>query len=330
MAIYTGCSSIQLYYHQHHQIQLDKEWITLCYGTVSTLHYIVQAFCDRGDCVIIQTPVIEPFYHAIQAHGATCIEHELYIDTKGRYAIDFQAFEALLCKHKPKVYFLCNPHNPSGRVWSASELQQLLLLCHQYAIQVVADEVHSGMIYKLPFTSISTYLTKFENLILLSSPNKKYNIGGLKTSFAIIKNEHLRTVFQTKLKQNSITSPSVFGIRALIACLTYGDTWSTECLAYVKNNYVYMTTFFKHELPMLSFMDMESSFLLWVDIRGTNIRSDVFTAELAKEYGVLVESGTHFVGNGEGWIRINLGTQLANVKACCQRIKLYIDNKTSS
>lgn len=314
------------YFKENHTAAIKKDWITLCYGTVSTLHYTVQAFCNQGDTAIIQTPVYDPFYRAIIAHGVTCIQCPLVIKNN-RYFMDLEKFEQLLKVHKPKLYMLCNPHNPSGRIWSREELIQILSLCKKYGTIVVSDEVHSGMIYEKPFVSVSQLEELFENTILLSSPNKKYNIGGLKTSYAIIKNAEIRAVFRDKLQKNSVTSPSVFGMIAFLACLKDGKQWSKNCMQYIQKNYEYAIDFIKKNLKDISFMKMESSYLLWLDIDKTGISSDIFTNELAKQYGVLVESGNNFVGNGEGWIRINLGTQFSNVKKCFERIQYYMESK---
>lgn len=314
------------YFKENHNTVIEKDWITLCYGTVSTLHYTVQAFCTQGDTAVIQTPVYDPFHRAITAHGVDCIECPLVIENN-RYYIDFEQLEAVLVKYKPKLYMLCNPHNPSGRIWSKEELIQLLNLCKKYETIVVADEVHSGMIYSKPFVSVSELGELFENVILLSSPNKKYNIGGLKTSYGIIKNPQIRTIFRDKLQKNSVTSPSVFGIIAFLACLNDGKEWSKECMKYIQKNYEYAIDFIEKNLQNVSYMKMESSYLLWIDISKTGITSDIFTSELAKQQGVLVESGNNFVGNGEGWIRINLGTQFSNVKKCFERIQYYMESK---
>lgn len=318
---------IQAYYRIKNQLELQKDWITLCYGTVGALHNVVQAFCDKDDYVIIQTPVYEPFYRSINVHGANCIQNDLIIDDVNRYQIDFIKLEEQLQQYHPKIFICCSPHNPSGRIWSAQELSEVIRLCNVYQVLLVVDEVHSGMIHKGPFVSTTQYLDEEKNIIILSSPNKMYNIGGLKTSYAIIRNKETRARFHNQLVKNSVTSPSVFGIIACISCYKDGASWLKECMHYIQKNYEYMTTFIDQELHNVSYMRMESSYLLWMDIRKTGITSETFTHELAKNHGVLVESGTNFVGNGEGWIRINLGTQYCNVESCCHKIKYFLESK---
>nr|WP_319487302.1 PatB family C-S lyase [uncultured Caproiciproducens sp.] len=311
------------YFERHHHTSPMKEWITLCYGTVSTLHYVVQAFCKQGDSVMISTPVYDPFARAAAAAGAQVIENELVVRSN-RYQIDFDSFERQLREHHPKLYLLCNPHNPSGRIWSREELVSLIALCAKYNTIVVADEVHSGLILDGVYTSTIETGRGFDNVILLSSPNKQYNLGGLKTSYAIIRNEELRMIFRDRLVKNSITSPSVFGIIALITCYNDGEEYTRECVNYLAQNYKYACDSINEEIPCLSYMNMESSYLLWVNIQNSKMDSDTFTRRLAQETGVLVESGNHFVGNGEGYIRINLGTQFKNIKEAFHRIGDFV------
>ena len=313
------------YFARHHHASPKKEWLTLCYGTVSTLHYTVQAFCQKGDSVMLSTPVYDPFARAATAFGARVIENQLTVENN-RYQLDFEQLEQQLKKYRPKLYMLCNPHNPSGRIWSREELVTLISLCQKYGTVIVADEVHSGLIFGGVYTSTIETGELFQNVILLSSPNKQYNLGGLKTSYAIIQNEELRKVFRDRLTKNSITSPTVFGIIALIACYNEGEEYTRALMDYLAENKRYACDFIRNRIPQMSYMNMESSYLLWVNIQNTNMDSDSFTHRLARETGVLVESGNNFVGNGEGYIRINLGTQLKNVKEAFSRIGSFVKN----
>ncbi len=312
------------YFERHHHASPKKEWLTLCYGTVSTLHYTVQAFCQKGDSVMLSTPVYDPFARAAAAFGAQVIENELVVENN-RYRMDFKKMEEQLKQYRPKLYLLCNPHNPSGRIWSREELITLISLCRKYGTIVVADEVHSGLIFDGVYTSTVETGEFFQNVILLSSPNKQYNLGGLKTSYAIIENDELRKTFRSRLTKNSITSPTVFGIIALIACYNEGEEYTRALMGYLGENYRYARESIGTRITRLSCMEMESSYLLWVNIQKTGMDSDTFTHRLAKETGVLVESGNNFVGNGEGYIRINLGTQFRNVKEAFARMEKFVD-----
>ncbi len=309
-----------------HQAKVEKEWITLSYGTVSTIHYIIQSFCKSGDYVIMNTPVYDPFDAAASRQGVNRIYNTLAIKD-GRYYIDFENLKNQLMEFKPKLYLFCSPHNPSGRVWSIEELAKVSRICKENGTILVVDEVHAEHIHYENFTSILNIKDYKDNIILLTSPNKAFNLGGLKTSYSIIANEKIRNIFRDKLKQNSITSPNVFGIIGLITAYNEGRIWIKEVSSYVKGNYELLEGYIKNNIPKLKIMKMEASYLAWVDIRDTKMSSEDITNYLSSKAGVLVESGTHFVKDGEGYIRINLGTQRENVLEALKRIDKALNIK---
>lgn len=305
------------------KISVEKEWITLSYGTVSTLHYVIQAFCNKGDSIIMNTPVYSPFESCSKKQGVNCVYNTLVIKNN-RYYIDFDMLETQLKEYKPKVYLFCSPHNPSGRIWSKEEIRKIKNLCALYNVLLVVDEVHSEHINFGKFHSILTMTTVKDKIILLTSPNKAFNLGGLKTSYSIIPNKNIRGIFRSKLKQNSITSPNVFGIRALISSYNEGRLWFEEMVAYVQNNYAYLKNFIDNKLQLLSLMKMEASYLAWINIEKTGFSSTEFVHLLSKNYGVLLEDGKHFVQDGEGFVRMNLGTQYEHVVEACNRMKKFL------
>lgn len=303
-----------------HDVKIKKDWITLSYGTVSTIHYIIQAFCMPGDNVIMNTPVYDPFDAAAARQGVNRIYNSLMLN-HDRYYIDFESLKKQLEEYKPKLYLFCSPHNPSGRIWSIEELQNVAKLCEENNTILIIDEVHAEHIHYGKFNSILKLNNYIDNIILLTSPNKGFNLGGLKTSYSIIQNEVLRTCFRKKLEQNSVTSPNVFGIIGVITAYKECKPWLKEVNKYIKSNYEFFKLYIEKNIPTLSVMQMESSYLVWVDISGTKLSSFDVTNKLALEGGVLVENGAHFVKDGEGFIRINLGTQRAYVVEALKRME---------
>lgn len=305
--------------HSMHEVQVKREWITLSYGTVSTIHYAIQAFCKEGDYVLMNTPVYDPFDAAAMRQGVNRIYNSLVIKND-RYFIDFESLERQLKEYKPKLYLCCSPHNPSGRIWSVEELQEVSRLCKENNTILIADEVHAEHIHYGKFSSILKTNTK-DNLILLTSPNKGFNLGGLKTSYSIIPNDNLRVIFKNKLEQNSVTSPNVFGIIGVIAAYKKCKPWLREISEYIKGNYEIFKEYTERNIPGFKIMEMESSYLVWVDIKKTKLTSAEVTKILAEKAGVLVENGSHFVKDGEGFIRVNLGTQRANIVKALKKIE---------
>lgn len=308
-----------------HNVEVKKEEITLTYGTVSTLHYVVQAFCKEGDSIILNTPVYDPFEGSAKKQGVNVISNTLDV-VDNRYYINFDLLESEIKEHKPKLMMFCTPHNPSGRIWTVEEMNKVATICKNNDVLLIADEVHAEHIHYGEFKSILNIEKELqENLILLTSPNKGFNLGGLKTSYAIIRNKKIRDTFQAKLKQNSITSPNVFGIIGLITSYEECRDWLKDVNLYIKQNYELLEEWV-NKYSKLSIMKMESSYLAWVDVSKLGISATEFTNKLALETGVLVEDGSHFVNDGDKYIRINLGTQRENVVKALQRMDEFMES----
>ena len=222
---------------RHHKVAVEREWITLSYGTVSTLHYTVQAFCQPGDSIIMNTPVYDPFAKAAERQGVKVVANPLALN-KGRYRIDLAKLEEQIISHKPKIYFLCSPHNPSGRIWSQAELEAVADICLRHQVLMMVDEVHAEHIIHGEFVSFLALEERYcNNMMLMSSPNKAFNLGGLKTSYSIIPNPQIRNRFRARLEQNSITSPNVFGLWGIITAYNECDAWLAELNLYLRENY---------------------------------------------------------------------------------------------
>ncbi|GLC29396.1 MalY/PatB family protein [Clostridium omnivorum] len=309
-----------------HGVDIKKEWITLSYGTVSTIHYAIQAFCNAGDYIIMNTPVYDPFDAAASRQGVNRIYNSL-LEVNGRYEIDFQSLKCQLEQYRPKLYLFCSPHNPSGRIWSIEELEEIARLCKKTDTILVVDEVHAEHIHYGRFNSVLRLESCMSNLILLSSPNKGFNLGGLKTSYSVIPDDSIRMLFRKMLEKNSITSPNVFGIIGLIAAYKECRQWLKEVNEYIKGNYELFESYIEKNIPNLRVMKMESSYLVWVDIKSTKLNSAEVTSVLATKVGVLVENGAHFVSDGEGYIRVNLGTQRRNVIEALERMKKVLGDE---
>lgn len=327
---YTYCyeefyAAVTKWQYDMHHVTIEKDWITLSYGTVSTIHYLIQAFCKSGDYVLMSTPAYNPFDSAAQKQDVKRIYNSLK-RVAGRYYIDFENLKLQLATYKPKLYLFCSPHNPSGRIWSLEEIKEVIRLCRENNTIVIADEVHGEHIHYGKFCSTLMLKESYENLILATSPNKGFNLGGLKTSYSIIPDEQLRSRFRKRLTQNSITSPNVFGIIGVITAYEQCRPWLLAVNAYIKRNYELFQSYLEKRIPKLQVMNMEASYLAWVDIRETGFTSEEITSILALKAGVLVENGAHFVKDGEGYIRVNLGTQQDKVLEALKRMEKTLQN----
>jgi len=305
---------------RHHKVAVEREWITLSYGTVSTLHYTVQAFCQPGDSIIMNTPVYDPFAKAAERQGVKVVANPLALN-KGRYRIDLAKLEEQIISHKPKIYFLCSPHNPSGRIWSQAELEAVADICLRQQVLMMVDEVHAEHIIHGEFVSFLALEERYcNNMMLMSSPNKAFNLGGLKTSYSIIPNPQIRNRFRARLEQNSITSPNVFGLWGIITAYNECDAWLAELNLYLRENYALLARYFRENLPDFQVMPMDASYLVWVNTKGSGMSASEVTRRWAVEAGVIIEDGSHYVSDGEEYVRINIGTSRQLLGEALQRL----------
>ncbi len=323
---YTWCfdefyDAVVRFQAERHQVTVQREWVTLSYGTVSTLHYLVQAFCQPGDCVMMNTPVYDPFAHAVTWQNVTVLTNPL-VAQDNRYHLDFDHIEAQMREHRPKVWLFCSPHNPSGRIWTAAEIKQVSDLCLQYGVLLVIDEVHAEHVLYGSFTGcLRPGCAAPENLILLTSPNKAFNLGGLKTSYSIIPDPALRAQFRRQLEKNSITSPNLFGVWGIIEAYNNSTDWLDELNRYLRGNADYLTQAVAEHFPDWQMMQPESSYLAWVNISATGRSATELTLDYARQTGVVVEDGSHYVADGEQYLRINFGTPRALLAEAVNRLK---------
>lgn len=308
------------WHKRRHHNHVEREWITLGYGTVSTMHYLYQAFCQPNEKVIMNTPVYDPFGYAAEHNGIQTVKNTLRYED-GQYFIDFDLLEKQLKEERPRVFLFCSPHNPAGRIWTLAEITQVAALCKEYGTLFVVDEVHSEIILSGEFVSAMQLPQEYhDNLIVLTSPNKGFNLGGLKTSYSIIPDAKIRSVFRHRMEMNSITSPNLFGVVGIVAAYTEGEEWLDAMTDYIRENYQMTKTYLAEHFPQWHLMEMEASYLPWVDISETGHGAMELTKHMAKEAGVIIEPGTNYVADGERFIRLNLGTTKAILKEALERM----------
>lgn len=304
-----------------YNVHLEKDWIKLTYGTVSTLHYLVQALTNINDCVMFHTPVYAPFYEAVINNGREAIFSPLLL-RDNRYFMDFEKMEEAFKVGKIKLFILCNPQNPSGRIWSKEELMKFSDLCIKYNIIVISDEIHRDLVFhKENFTSLWNAHPEIEmHSILCCSPNKSFNLGGLKTSYVVIKNEKLREKILNHLKSNSITSPNIFAVPATIAAYNDSRHWLSEMVEYVEKNQKYIERYIQKHLPKFYVMPSESSFLSWIYV-GKLLKDDKMIEDFFQEARICPVKGSYFVDNADGYVRLSIGMNRDLLTEALERMK---------
>lgn len=298
---------------------LEKDWIKLTFGTCSSLHYLVQCFCSPGDSVMINTPAYEPFAAAIKQADCILIKNPLKIKNM-RYYFNFELMEKQIIDNSVKLFILCSPQNPSGRVWTKEELRKICDICLRHKVLLVCDEIHRDITFKPFVTIFNCHPEIIDYSVLCVSPNKGFNLGGLKSSYTVIKNAKIRDKFLKYLEKVYVTSPHVFAIPAIVAAYNESEEWLNQLTEYIRGNFEILYDWFEKYFPLAKVMRADSSFLVWIDMR------DVFENEIEMQKffvksNLTMVLGSYFVDDGYGWVRLNIGTQRENLLEALKRME---------
>ncbi|OCL91435.1 MalY/PatB family protein [Arcobacter porcinus] len=301
---------------------IKKEWIEATTGVIPSLSTILQTFCKKGDKVLIQSPVYHYFNIAIKRNELEAVTNNLIYENSS-YEIDFEDFENKLKNEKPKLFILCNPHNPVGRVWKKDELIKMGELCLKYNVLVVSDEIHRDLVFKeftfIPFASICEEF--LQNSITCTSATKTFNLAGLKASNIIVANQDYRLKLNENLVRNEIKSLNIFGIESTISAYNECEDWLFELLIYLEKNKNFLEDFISKNIPNLKVVKAEATYLLWIDISSLGLNSKEFTKKLEELGNVRVISGVTFGENGDNFIRVNIATPLEVLKEALEGVK---------
>lgn len=314
--------SIIQWFKNRHNWSIDRNSIIYTSGVVPAISATIKALAMPGENVLVQTPVYNCFFSSIRNQGCSIIENEL-IREGDTYKINFEDFEKKCADEKTTIFLLCNPHNPTGRVWTKDELERMNSICLKYGIKVISDEIHCELVMPgysyTPFASISDECKN--NSIILNSPSKAFNIAGLQIANIICENTVWRRRINRAINIFEICDVNPFGIVALQAAYNKGGEWIDELNQYIYENYLYLKKFILEELPQVEVIKLEGTYLAWIDIMCFELSSDEAYNELLNDGKVLVNSGTLYgKKSGEGYLRINLACPRETLKKGLIRI----------
>lgn len=303
-----------------HHFSIQKEWIRFSPGVVSGFYWIVQYMTQPGDAVIVTTPVYYPFLNAVKDNGCRLITSNL-VNTDGAYTIDFEDFEKKIVEHHVKLFILCSPHNPVGRVWTKKELETLFDICRRHQVFVISDEIHHDLMYNghthIPSLSVGDY---DDMMIMLTSPSKTFNLAGCQNSILVIPDENLRRQWDDFASRLRVTNGNSFGYIAAEAAYTDGHAWYEEMKETIYNNYQYVKETFSSELPAIVVSPLEGTYLAWIDVRSY-LQPEEVTDFMQNKCGLAFDYGDWFGGSDfKGFIRMNLATSKENIENAVQRI----------
>ena len=292
----------------HHNWEIQEDWLIKTPGVVFALAMAVKAYTQPGDSVLIQLPVYYPFSEVIQDNGRKVVSSNLYQGEDNRYHIDFQDFEKKIVEENVKLFFLCNPHNPAGRVWSPEELRRIGEICLRNGVFVVADEIHCELVMPgfryTPFASLGEEF--LHNSVTCCSPSKAFNLAGLQVANIIAAGETVRAKIEKALRINETGEIGPLAIDALIAAYDRGAEWLDALNEYLHANYLFLREYFAQHLPHCPVLPLEGTYLVWADCRAAGLASDELAERLLAEGRLRVNSGTMYGAAGAGFIRLNI------------------------
>lgn len=309
---------------KRHGWELKPEWIVPTAGVVPAITYAIQAFTQEGDGVLIQPPVYYPFKNTIQKNKRIVIENPLRLnEEKGQYDIDFEDFEKKLKDSRTKMFILCNPHNPVGRVWSEEDLRKIGELCLRHQVLVFSDEIHSDLILKgnqhIPLGRLGEEIN--QNVITAYSASKTFNLAGLQTSVVILPNEAIRKKYLNQLDINQTRDINIFGTIALEAAYTHGEGYLKAFLEHVESNILYALDFVEKHLNGVRIIQPQGTYLVWFDFRGTGLTADQIDALIIEQAKVAVDLGRWFGEEGAGFLRFNFACHRSTLIKALNQIK---------
>ena len=304
-----------------HQYSFDKDAVVFVEGVVPSISIAIQAFTKEGEAVLINSPVYPPFARSVQLNHRKLVSNSLK-EENGLFQIDFEQLEKDLIENHVKLYLLCNPHNPGGRVWEREVLEQIGHLCQKHHVILVSDEIHQDLtLFGHEHVSFNTVSPDFKDFALvLSSATKTFNIAGTKNSYAIIENPSLRTTFKHQQLVNNHHEVSSLGYIATETAYRYGKPWLVDLKAVLEENIQFAVEYFAKEAPRLKVMKPQGTYLIWIDFSAYGLTDDELFALLHDQAKVILNRGSDYGKEGELHARLNIATPKPLVEEICKRI----------
>ncbi|MDE5755170.1 MAG: pyridoxal phosphate-dependent aminotransferase [Oscillospiraceae bacterium] len=310
---------------KHHNWDIQEKWLVKTPGVVFALAMAVKAYTQPGDSVLLQLPVYYPFSEVIEDNGRKVVSNDLYLGDDYRYHINFADFEQKIIQEKIKLFFLCNPHNPVGRVWTESELIQLGEICVRHGVIVVSDEIHQNFVFYGKHQVFANLKKEFENIsIICTSPSKTFNLASMMMSNIFIPNQELKRKFKKELDAAGTSQLGIMGLVACEAAYSKGEEWYQAMFAYVSDNISFVKQYVEKNLPNVTMIDTEGTYLVWLDFRKTGLSVDELEHFIIHKAKLWLDSGKIFGKCGEGFQRINAACPRSVLKEALDRIRTVL------
>ena len=313
--------AVAAWYEKYFNWKVEKKWLVKTPGIVFAIGMAIQALTKEGDAVMIQQPVYYPFSEVIKDSGRVLVNNELVLKD-GHYEIDFQDFEEKIVQNHVRIFVLCSPHNPVGRVWTVDELRKMGEICLKHDVKVVSDEIHSDFVYEgRKHYVFSTVDPAFEDIsIICTAPSKTFNMAGLQVSNIFIPNAQIRKAFKRQMSAAGYSQVNMIGLHACQAAYETGRDWLEELKVYLKGNLDFARAYLEENLPQIKLIEPEGTYLIWLDCRALGLSEEQLEHLIVHEAKLWLDSGAIFGEVGEGFERINIACPRAVLKEALERL----------
>lgn len=314
--------SVSGWMKRHHHWDVDPSWHVKTPGVCFAIATAIRALTAPGDAVIIQQPVYYPFSSLIRHNGRKMVSSDLIRDDGGNWVMDYDDFERKVIDHDVKLFILCSPHNPVGRVWNAEELRRIGRICEAHGVYVFSDEIHSDFVWAGEHSVFQETDPRFRAFtVTATSPSKTFNLAGLQQSNIFIPDPEIRRAFTAEIGRTGYDEPTIFGIAAAQAAYENGDTWYEAMKAYVAENIRFAETFVRDRLKGVSMRRPEGTYLLWLDFRDTGLEPAALDEIIIRRANLWLDSGAIFGKAGEGFQRINAACPRSILREALERLE---------
>lgn len=314
-------SALKKWFAERHNYKIQEEWVVNTPGVCFALASAVKAFTKEGESVLVQKPVYYPFFNTIKTLNRKVVNSPLVLKN-GHYEINFEDFEAKIVAENVKMFILCSPHNPGGRVWKKEELQRISEICLKHSVLVVSDEIHSDIVFEgsrhTVYGSISEAAA--ENSIICTAPSKSFNLAGLQFSNIIIPNAKLRIAFQREVDRTGYDEPSLMGIVAATAAYSEGGEWFDAARDYIWENIQFARNYIEENCPKIKVVIPEGTYLLWLDFSAIGLSDEEINERILNRAKVWLDNGKMFGDEGKFFQRINCATPRKILAEALERI----------
>lgn len=318
-------NSIEGWYNRRFDFQINKEWIVYSPSVIYAISKFIEMKSKKGDGILIHTPGYDRFFKVIVDNDRKLLTSPLK-KVKESYEIDFDDFE-LKCK-KAKIFLLCSPHNPTGRVWTEKELEKMIKICKKYNVFIISDEIHMDIIYRGKHHPVLSQSGDYiENIVLCTSASKTFNIPALCGSYLFVTNQKDRDEFLRILKnRDALSSPSILAVIATITAYNKCEYWVNELVKYTESNIKYVKEYLEKNIPVLKCEVPQGSYFAWIDFSKLGISNEEFQRNLIDIGGVAIMPGLTYGEEGRYFLRLNVGCSIKKVEGGLQRIEKAVNH----